>query len=108
MAKHKFVSAKEPRDFADQLHKKQIKIAKMEAALKILQTEADQLETFLLKYSGGRSFVYNAGDGYKKIFKVTSHSRMILDQPKVLKLLKSRTPYKASSWTSVTVDWQYD
>ncbi len=108
MARHKFVSAKRPSDFADQLHQKQIKIAKLEATLKVLRAEAEHLETFLLQYSGGRSFAYNAGDGYTKIVKVSNHSRMILDQAKVQKLLKSRTPYKPSNWTTVTVDWQYE
>lgn len=108
MARHKFVSAKKPTDFADQLHKAQIKIAKLRAEVKSLEVEAGHLETYLLKYSEGRSFVYESSDGYNKVFKVSNHTRLILDQEKVQKLLKSRTPYKPSSWTSIKVDWQYE
>ena len=108
MAKHKFVSAAKPTDYADQLHDVQQQMAKLEAQMKLLKTEERQLSTYLVRFSKGTSFVYYAADGYKKVVKVGHRSRLILDQAKVQKILKSKTPYKPSEWATVAVDWVYE
>lgn len=102
----KFVSAHKPSDYANRLHALQEKIKKLELELKPLQVEADHLRNYLIRFSKGQSFGYD-GHRYAMVVKITNHARMILDQEKVRKLLKSKTPYTESHWTTCKVDYQY-
>ena len=105
---HKFVSAVKPCDYADQLHDVQAKIQKLKAELKILDEQQKSLVTYLVKYSKGASFSYNAADGYQKVVTISEHERQILDQEKVRKLLKNKTPYMQSTWSTAKIDWVYN
>jgi hypothetical protein len=61
-----------------------------------------------MRYSKGDSFFFVGADGYQKRVRVTHASRLILDQEACRKLLKSRTPYKTSTWSTMNVDWVYE
>ena len=104
----KFVSAQKPPDHADRLHEVQREIALLEAKLKVLESEEKHLTNYLVRFSKHEPFNYNSKDGYKKVVKIAAHSRMILDQPRVRKLLKNRTPYTESTWQTCKVDWVYE
>jgi len=104
----KFVSAAKPANYADRLHEIQQQLRKLEKQVKALRTEEKHIARFLSKYTKGASFTYDAADGYVKIVRINDVERLILDQAKVLKLLRNRTPYAKSSWTTVKVDWRYE
>lgn len=106
--RNKFVSAAKPTDYADQLHDVQRQLAKLMPKIKALEAEEKHLQNYLMRYSKGESFLFVGADGYQKKFKVAHHSRMILDQAAVQRMLKSRTPYATSTWDSVKVDWVYE
>lgn len=103
----KFVSAKKPSDYANRLMEIQEKLAKLKKRVTSLEKEAKQLTKFLIAYNGQKSFAYDGPD-YQMVVRISTHSRMILDQEKVMKLLKTKTPYKESSWTSCKVDFNYE
>lgn len=103
----KFVSAIKPTDYADRLFVIQERLRKLSIEKKALEAEEKHLENYLIRFSKGQTFVYNSGD-YQRVVKIGHHSRMILDQPKVLKLLKAKTPYTKSEWTSIKVDYVYE
>lgn len=105
MSRSKFVSAEKPRDHAETLHATQLRIEKLEKELKELRTTEKHLQAYLLRVGKGQSFQFNGDDGFVKIVKVGNHSRFILDQAKVKKMLKARTPYTTSAWQTVRVDW---
>lgn len=107
MAQAKFVSAKLPKQYAEDLHKIQNKMAKLQAQLDELAVEERQLSSYLLKISKGTSFTFDSGD-YQKLVRITNHRRMILDQERAREILKSKTPYKPSEWTTVKVDFIYE
>lgn len=102
----KFVSAQKPTDYANRLHKLQQEITARKKELKLLEAEAHQLEVFLVRYAGSKSFVYD-GPRYQMKVSISVHTRMILDQEQTMKLLKKKTPYKESSWTTCKVDYVY-
>lgn len=102
----RFVSAQKPSDYANRLYELQEQIKKLEAQLKPLQVEAAHLQTYLIRFSKGKSFGYD-GPRYLMAVKIQKHERMILDQEKARKLLKSKTPYTPSTWTTCKVDFQY-
>lgn len=106
MAKLKFVSSVRPTDYADQLHDTQLKIKRLLAEIRTLETEEKHLQNYLLRFSKGQSFVYDS-ERFQKVVKIANQSRLILDQEKVQKMLKKRTPYKPSNWTTVKVDYVY-
>lgn len=103
----KFVSAKLPVQYAEELHNTQLKIARLEKQLKELKIQERQLGSHLMKMVHGRSFQFNSGSHLKQLV-IRNHSRMILDQDKCKLLLKSRTPYSPSEWTTIKVDFVYE
>jgi len=103
----KFVSDKQPKDWAERFQKLSQEITKRKAALRELEKEAEQLEAFLLKVNKGKSWQFN-GALYQKQVSVRSRHRLVLDQDKCKKLLKSKTPYKQLDFTHVTVDYVYE
>jgi|SRR5471030_1870853 len=105
--KLKFVSATKPSEYAERLHTIQTALAKAKAEVASLEEEKKALSKFLLQVSKGKSFEFD-GLKYRKVVKIRHHSRMILDQQKVLKLLKKKTPYMPSEWYTVEVDFVYD
>lgn len=102
----KFVSAQKPSDYAYRLFEVQQELLRLQKKVKALEVEQRQLTSYLLKYAKGNSFGFD-GPAYQMVVKIQAHSRMILDQEKVRKLLKSKTPYTESSWTTLKVDYQY-
>ena len=105
--KSRFVSAAKPTDYADRLFVVQERLRKLSVEKKALEVEEKHLANYLMRFSKGQTFVYNSG-AYQRVVKIGHHSRMILDQAKVLKLLKAKTPYTKSTWTSVKVDFVYE
>lgn len=102
----KFVSAQKPSDYAYRLFEVQQELAILHKKVRALEVEQKQLTSWLLKYAKGNSFGFD-GPRYQMWVKITNHQRMILDQDKVRKLLKSKTPYTESTWITVKVDYQY-
>ena len=102
----RFVSDKQPKDYAERLHKIQDRAEVLRAELRDLDKEAAQLKDYLLKVGKGRSFEFN-GKLYLKQFTVQRSTRMILDQEAVQKMLKSKTPYKPSEIVKIKVDYVY-
>lgn len=108
MTRSKFVSAHKPTDYADQLHGIQRKIEKLAKEMKELESTEKHLQAYLMRFSKGESFVYNGADGFEKRVRINHVSRLILDQERCKKLLKGRTPYCTSTWSTVAVDWIYE
>lgn len=102
----RFVSAQKPSDYANNLFDLQAKIAELEAQLKPLKKEAEHLQNYLIRFAKGKSFGYD-GPRYQMVARIQKHERMILDQEKVRKMLKSKTPYTESQWTTCKIDYQY-
>ena len=102
----RFVSEKQPKDYAERLHKIQDRAEKLRAELRDLDKEAAQLKTYLLKVGKGRSFEFN-GALYLKQFTVQRSTRMVMDQEAVQKMLKSKTPYKPAEVVKIKVDYVY-
>jgi hypothetical protein len=107
MSRNKFVSAVKPTDYAEQLFKLQQKLDKMRAEVDELEATEKHLQNYLMRYAKGETFAYVDPKGYEKRVKIRHSSRLILDQAVCKKLLKSRTPYKTSTWSSVNVDYVY-
>jgi hypothetical protein len=105
--KNRFVSAVKPAEYADRLHEIQQVLSVKKAELAALEEEKDALCRYLLRVSKGKSFEYD-GVKYRKIVKIRHNSRMILDQAKVLKLLRNKTPYVKSTWNTISVDFVYE
>lgn len=103
----KFVSAKKPSDHAFRLYEIQQKLRRLEIRRKELEIEERQLERYLQKIGKGQSFVFD-GPEYQMVCKISEHTRMILDQEKCRMLLKKRTPYTQSEWTTVKIDYVYN
>lgn len=107
MARLKFVSAKEPADHALKLFKVQQKAAKLRKELAILDAQEKSLVRYLVKVGKGQSFAFD-GPKYQMVTKISEHSRMILDQEACKRLLKGKTPYCESTWTTVKIDYLYE
>ncbi len=100
----KFVSAKKPVDYANQLLALQKKIAKRRADLRELESEAELLQAYLRRsYPEGFAFA----EGKKEWeLRVRSHERQILDQGKAvaaLAKLGKRIPYNQITVHQVSV-----
>lgn len=105
--KNRFVSAAKPTEYADRLHEIQLLLSVRKVEVAALEEEKEALCRYLLRVSKGKSFEYD-GIKYRKVVKIRHNSRMILDQAKVLKLLRNKTPYVKSTWDTISVDFVYE
>ncbi len=102
----KFVNDKQPRDYAELLAKKMSELEKLRAREKELSKEVDQLKAFVFKVNKGKSWEFN-GALYRRMVKITTSQRLILDQDECKRLLKKKTPYKPVDVTTIKVDYVY-
>ena len=103
----KFVDTRQPKQYAEDLHNTQVRIAELRQELAVLKKKEDELTQFLYRLVN-RSFQYN-GKRYLKQLRFYRSRKMIVDIEACRKLLKNKTPYKeAVGPLRAKVDFVYE
>lgn len=104
----KFVSAKKPVQFANELEAVRAERMKLQAKVKELMEQEEMLTAYLERKFGNEPFRFNGEDGYLHQGQIVSGSRRVLNVAKIKSMLGDDTPYRKISTTMVKFDFVYE
>lgn len=104
----KFVSAKKPVQFANELESIRTERMKLQAKVKELLEQEEMLTSYLERKFGNEPFQFNGEDGYVHQAQIVSGSRRVLNIAKIKSMLGDDTPYRKVQTTTVKFDYVYE